>query len=437
MGSSVKFASIDGFLAELEAWIKTDVLTYSTLIQALVVGAALLFALLLYRYFSGRLHLGKPTGESATLADTLRRQAGALLFPVSWLVFLGIAALVMDSLRFQSGLIEIAVSLVLAWIVVRLVTSAIRNRLVARVIAIIAWTIAALHIVGVLDRAIGTLDSTAFKLGSVRISALTVVNTIVLLVVLIWVASLIASLIVRRVHASESLSPSIKVLVAQLFRILLIAIAALIAIDTVGIDLSALAVFGGALGVGLGFGLQKVVSNFVSGIILLLDKSIKPGDVIAVGDSYGWIKGLHARYVSVRTRDGTEILIPNDTLITEKVENWSFSDHLVRLKVPVGVAYSADVELAMKLCLEAAGEIERIRSDPKSSCLIRGFGDSSVDLEVRAWINDPENGRANVTSDLYLVIWRKFHEHEIEIPFPQRDLHIRSAEGLPKSVSAD
>ncbi len=261
-----------------------------------------------------------------------------------------------------------------------------------------------------------------------KISLLTVTNSVILLFVLIWAASLLSNVVARRVRASKDLTPSIQVLIAQLFRIMLIVVAVLIAIDTVGIDLSALAVFGGALGVGLGFGLQKIVSNFISGIILLLDKSIKPGDVIAVGNTYGWIKELRARYVSVLTRDGVEILIPNESLITERVENWSFSDRNVRFKIPIGVSYHSDVDLAIKLCLEAAVDAPRVHDDPKPVCLMKGFGDSSVDLELRIWVSDPEAGRGNVQSDVLLRVWRKFHEHGIEIPFPQRDLHIKSSE---------
>jgi small-conductance mechanosensitive channel len=211
-----------------------------------------------------------------------------------------------------------------------------------------------------------------------------------------------------------------------MIKIVFVTVAILAAINSVGIDLTALAVFSGAVGVGLGFGLQKVVSNFVSGIILLLDRSVKPGDTIAVAGCYGKVDSLGARYASVITRDGIEHLIPNEEFITTRVENWSYSNDRIRLRTTVGIHYKSDVRKAIELCLDAAANTERVLSEPKPACLLRQFGDSSVDLEVRFWIRDPMNGRANVTSDLLLGIWDRFAEHGIEIPYPQRDLHLRS-----------
>ena len=180
------------------------------------------------------------------------------------------------------------------------------------------------------------------------------------------------------------------------------------ALRTVGIDLTAFAVFTGAVGVGIGFGLQKAVSNFISGISILIDKSIKPGDVISVGDTYGWVSSLGARYVSVVTRDATEYLIPNEQLITERVINWSYSTAEVRLKLPVGISYSADVRKAIELCQQAANETPRVLNQPKPACLLKGFGDNAVNLELRVWINDPRNGVSNVKSEVFLRIWDNF-----------------------------
>ena len=190
----------------------------------------------------------------------------------------------------------------------------------------------------------------------------------------------------------------------------------------------------GALGVGIGFGLQKIVSNFISGIILLMDRSIKPGDTIGVAGTYGWIQSLGARYVSVVTRDGIEHLIPNEELIVTRVENWSFSGKRVRLKIPVGVSYGTDVHQAIALCIEATEGLDRIVSDPKPVCLLKGFGDSSVDMEIRFWISDPQGGVSNIKSAVLLRVWDLFHENGIEIPFPQRDLHLRSVSPDAKAV---
>jgi small-conductance mechanosensitive channel len=217
------------------------------------------------------------------------------------------------------------------------------------------------------------------------------------------------------------------VLLAKLAKIFLVTVAVLAAVTSVGINWAALAVFGGAVGVGIGFGLQKVVSNLISGVILLLDRSIKPGDVIEVGETYGWINKLAARYTSVITRDGREHLVPNEDMITMPVINWTYSSTKVRRHIPVGVSYKADLRKAMDLMIAAALETPRVLDDPDPKCLIKGFGDSAVNLELRLWIADPQNGVANVASDVMLKIWDKFHEHGIEIPYPQRDLHLISA----------
>ena len=201
----------------------------------------------------------------------------------------------------------------------------------------------------------------------------------------------------------------------------------LVTLSTVGIDLTAFALFGGAVGVGLGFGFQKVFSNLISGILLLLDRSIKPGDVIEVGSTFGRIQALRARYAAVRTRDGTEYLIPNEDLITTRVVNWSFSNKLVRLKIPFGVSYDSDIVLARKLVLEAAAATSRVLKVPKPVCHLKDFGESSIDLELRIWINDPEKGVSNIGSEIRLAIWISFKEHGIEFPFPQRDVHLKPA----------
>ena len=206
-----------------------------------------------------------------------------------------------------------------------------------------------------------------------------------------------------------------------------------IALTTVGLDLSSFALLGGAVGVGIGFGLQKVVSNLVSGLILLLDRSIKPGDVIEIDGTYGWINSLRARYASVITRDGKEHLIPNEDLITSKVVNWSFSDKNVRVRVPIGISYDSDPREAIELCLEAARAAPRVLNDPEPRCLVIAFGEHSVKLQLRFWIEDPSNGVGNVRSEVLLAVWDQFQKAGIEIPYPQQDIHVR---GLPEALLA-
>ena len=345
------------------------------------------------------------------------------------LVFLWIAAEVGTRTElFGNHLTRTVASLVNAWVVIRLVSGLIRNEILARFIAWTAWSLAALTTLGLFDATVELLDGMAMTFGEVRVSVLTVVKGVMALGILLWVTVSISNVLERRISRAGSLTPSVQVLVVKLTKIVLVTLAFLVAINSLGIDLTALTVFGGALGIGIGLGLQKVASNLVSGLTLLMDKSIKPNDVIAVGETYGWIVSLGARYAAVRTRDGIEHLIPNEELIVQRVENWSHSDKTVRLKIPVGISYRSDVRLAMRLCIEAAGTVERVLAAPEPRCLLRGFGDSSVDLEIRIWIDDPEEGRSNVMSEVLLGVWDRFHDHGIEIPFPQRDLHLKSSD---------
>ena len=228
----------------------------------------------------------------------------------------------------------------------------------------------------------------------------------------------------KKIKQLPNLPPSLQVLLSKLIRTSLIVISFAVALSTIGLDLSSFAILGGAIGVGIGFGLQKVVSNLVSGLILLIDRSIKPGDVIEIEGTYGWINSLRARYASVITRDGKEHLIPNEDLITNRVINWSFSDRNVRVRAPIGISYSSDPRKAINLCLEAAKSSSRTLEDPEPRCLVTSFGDNSINLELRFWIDDPSNGVGNIRSEVLLSIWDRFKENEIEIPFPQRDIRI-------------
>ncbi len=242
----------------------------------------------------------------------------------------------------------------------------------------------------------------------------------------LWAANAASDFLDRRVRAAADLTPSIQVLIGKLIRMLLITFAILVALSTVGIDFSALAFFSGAVGVGLGFGLQKIVSNLVSGIILLADKSIKPGDVITVGDSFGWVGTMGARYTSVVTRDGREFLIPNEDFVTQRVINWSYSNDEVRLDVEFGVAYASDPHKVIALALEAIKSIPRILPAPQPVCHLKSFGASSLDFVLRFWIRDPIDGLTNVRGKVMLVLWDAFKREGIEIPFPQRDLNPRA-----------
>ncbi|MCW9047829.1 MAG: mechanosensitive ion channel [Gammaproteobacteria bacterium] len=369
--------------------------------------------------------LGTASGRVASfnkLIVTLNEFANTLV----WLILQWLAIAAYVQLGKTHNILLPVASLLSAWLLIRIASKLLKNQTAARIFASVAWALALLNIFEWLDPVLKFLDSLSFTLGSVRLSPLIVIKAGVSLWLSLWLASVLSVFLDRRLEGTDNVTPAMRVLSVKLLHLGLITAAFLITFSAVGIDLTALAVFGGALGVGLGFGLQKIFSNLVSGVILLMDHSIKPGDVIAVGTTFGWINHLGARYVSVITRDGIEHLIPNEALITGSVENWSYSDSLVRLRLPIGISYKSDVRLAINLCVEAASAIPRIQQKPEPRCLFKGFGDSSVDLELRLWIDDPANGRSNVLSEVLLGVWDRFHEHGIEIPFPQRDLHLRS-----------
>ena len=429
-------AALESAYRNIEAWVFDEVLVLSTLGQVLVVAGAFVLARLAAPVVRrGIDRLAKRPRLERGLTQ-VSRVAAPLSLPIVWLLVQWISVVVAAQAGWPHHLIQITVSLLTAWVVIRFVSQLVRDPTWSKFVAISAWTLAALNIVGLLDDSVALLDSLAVTLGDLRVSALTVIKGMLSLAVLLWAATLVSGVLERRISSMPNLTPAVQVLFSKLLKIVLITIAIVAALRTVGIDLTAFAVFSGAVGVGIGFGLQKVVSNLISGVILLLDKSVKPGDVITVGETYGWINTLGARYASVVTRDGTEYLIPNEDIITQQVVNWSYSNNAVRLKIPIGVSYSTDVRKAIDLCLQAVAEVPRVISEPKPACLLKGFGDSAVDLELRIWINDPQNGVSNVKSLVLLLVWDKFHEHGIEIPFPQRDLHLKPPAEMMVRVEA-
>ena len=368
--------------------------------------------------------------------ERTRRVLEPLVWPLIWFVLLSILFGIYFALGVNAWILEILESLLLAWIVVRLVSRLIRNPMLSRVTAVIAFSMAVLSIRGLLGKTIETLKGPDFtlSLGEFNLSLYQVLTTALLLAVLLSLAAFISRVTEDQLKEANWVSPAGRVLLNKTMRTGLYVLAILISISTAGIDLTALAIIGGAVGFGIGFGLQKIVSNLISGVILLMDKSIKPGDVITVENTYGWVNKLGARYVSIITRDGIEHLIPNETLITEPVSNWTHSDANTRLRVPVGVHYSTDLELATRLGREAARSQPRVLNDPAPRCLVKAFGDSAIELEIRFWIQDANSGVSNVKSDVMLEAWRLFRENGVEIPYPQRDLHIKSG-ALPSPAT--
>ena len=423
---TVNMENLTAFLAHILTWLKTNILIWENLIQLVVILILLAGSYLLARGIRPLLTRALSRFfESNRLARSLFATLLNQLPGIHLIVLLWIALLVYAQLEMQALVIDLVLTLAVAWVVIKLASSVILDRFWSLTVSVAAWTLAALSILDILTPMLAFLDGLGFDIGEVHISVLSLLKAALLLLIALRLGHWASGYFDRQLHRIPQLNASARVLISKTVSGLLYFIIVLAVLNSIGIDFTALAVFGGALGVGIGFGLQKVVSNLISGIILLSDRSIKPGDVIQIGNIYGWISSLKGRFVSVVTRDGHEYLIPNEDLITQQVINWSYSDPMVRLRIPFGVSYKSDPHQVRDLVLEAVKQMPRILDHPKPICLMSGFGDSSVDLELRVWINDPKNGIGNIKSDILFKIWDVLKENGIEIPFPQRDLHIK------------
>ncbi|CAN5236612.1 mechanosensitive ion channel [soil metagenome] len=323
-----------------------------------------------------------------------------------------------------SYLLVVAIKLALAWLIIRLVTSVIRNAFIVRLMAVSAWFVAALSILGVLVPTVAALDSVAIDFGGLRLSPLLLIKFGALMAVALWLSNLTSNFFESRIRQSRDLTPSVQVLLVKIVRLALLLLAIAVVMSAVGINLSILAVFSGAVGVGIGFGLQKIVANFISGVILLADKSVKPGDLVTVGDSSGRISAMNTRYISVAAGDGREILIPNEDLITQKVVNWTYTDKDTLVKVSFGTNYDADPRLVCKLAIEVAVALPRASTVKPPNCLLTEFADAGMKFALTFWIDSPD-GMDGVKSDAMLALWDVFKREGIKVPYPVRELRIR------------
>ncbi|MGF6310310.1 small-conductance mechanosensitive channel [Bradyrhizobium sp. i1.8.4] len=324
----------------------------------------------------------------------------------------------------RSYLIAVAAKLALAWLVIRLVTSVIDNAFIVKLVSIAAWVVAALSIIGQLDWAADTLDSFAVVVGGLRLTPLLLIKAGALLLVALWLSNIASNFIDGQITRSTDLTPSIQVLLVKIIRIGLMVVAIAIALSAVGINLSALAVLSGAVGVGIGFGLQKIVANFISGIILLVDKSVKPGDLVTIGDSQGRISAMKTRYISVAAGDGREFLIPNEDLVTQKVTNWTYTDKNTLVKIAFAANYDADPRLVCKLAIDTAAAHARALKGKPPNCILTEFAEAGMKFSLTFWIADPD-GMDNVKSDVMLSLWDAFKQQGIRVPYPVRELRIR------------
>jgi small-conductance mechanosensitive channel len=351
------------------------------------------------------------------------------------LMMLTRVAMVTSTWPSRSYLLVIAAKLAFAWLIIRLVTSVMRNTFIVRLVSLSAWLMVALSILGQLEPVIEGLDSVSIVLGGLRLTPLLLIKLGVLLVVALWLSNIASNFAESRITRSTDLTPSIQVLLVKMIRLALMIFAVAAVMSAVGINLSVLAIFSGAAGVGIGFGLQKIVANFISGIILLADKSVKPGDLVTIGDSSGRISAMKTRYISVAAGDGREFLIPNEDLVTQKVTNWTYTDKNTLVKVNFSTNYEADPRLVCKLANEIAAAAPRAIKLKPPNCILVEFAEAGMRFALTFWIADPD-GMDNVKSEVMLSLWETFKREGIRVPYPVREIRIRSG-ALPVETTVE
>lgn len=420
---------VTAFMGHASDWVRLNVLTANTAAQWACILGALALAILLNRWLRPRFSTWVERNVDSEGGRSL------LLTPlgIGYSLFFFILAQLCISVfvirdHFPHWLFA-ASDVAVAWIVIRLLTIVIPNKSIARAVAITVWCITLLHIVGLLAPIIGYLDGLSLTFGDVRITAYRVIKGLLVAGLCLQVASMVSRFTGKRIKSAGDLSPTLQVLFVKIINILLYTVAVLFALSSVGIDLTSLTIFSSAVGVGIGFGLKTIFSNYVSGMLLLLDNSIKPGDTIEIGGVLGTVRRMHGRYASLKTRDGREFLVPNEEMIVNQVVNWTHSDKVVRLAIPVSIAYRSSTREAARVLEMAPEGVDRVLKTPKPIARLVELGDSSIKMELWIWIADAEAGIKNVKSDVLFRICDLFEENGIEFPFPQRDVHIK-----PESV---
>lgn len=373
------------------------------------------------------------TSDEARLVTNARKVVLRLLFAALWVLTLWISTSVFQSLDIASDLIRITASLVQTWVLIRLFSTFVHDPFLSKTFTIVAWFIAALNILRLLDPTIALLDSMALNMGDSRLSLYMIIKGLLALTLLLWLASFVSRLIQTRINRQENLTPSARSLISQAVRITFLFAAIMLAMNSIGIDLTAFAVFSGAIGIGIGFGLQAIFSNLVAGIILLLERSIKVGDFVELESGVtGEVRQINTRATRITTNDNVDILVPNSEFINNRVTNWTMHDDFKRSRIPFGVAYGTDTNLVKKAALEAADTVPHMLQAPGAKppeVWLVSFGESSLDFELVVWIR-PESVKrpGTVNADYNWALEKALTKYGIEIPFPQRDLRIRSGE---------
>lgn len=361
--------------------------------------------------------------------------ASRVAFPLIALLLVLIGRAILKNWH-SINILNIVVPLLFALMLIRLVIYIIRQVFVSsswlqsseQFIAMAIWIGFALYLTGYLPEIIDAMDHVGFRVGKQYVSLFLIVSGILSILVTMLMAMWFGQVLEHKVMAAKNLDMNLRVVLSKLIRASLVVLGVLVALPLAGIDITVLSVFGGALGVGIGFGLQKIASNYVSGFIILLDRSIHPGDILTVDGRFGKVSQLTTRYLVLQNNDGTEAIIPNEILMASTVINHSYTNRQLHMGISVQISYQSDLERAMEIMKQAAENQTRVLADPEPKVYLKSFGDNGIELEIGVWIVDPEEGQLNLRSDINMEIWRRFKESGIEIPYPQRDIRIISGQ---------
>lgn len=405
--------------------------------QAGVIGASLCMAWLVSRVLHGRLQVNTVSATARFGLAGVHR----VLFPVVGVALLAIGRYALNKAGYLTPLLNLAIPLTGSWAVIRALVYVLRTAFdeapwlvfSERALAWTVWVGVALHLSGVLPDILAGLDAINVQLSGSRISLLTVLQAIVVVAAAIVLGLWAGRLIEMRLMKASQVDMNLRVVLSRLIRVLLMVLAVLIALPALGIDITVLSVFGGALGVGIGFGLQKIASNYVSGFTILLDRSITPGAMVTIENFYGQVTRVASRYIVVRGLDGTEAIVPNETVVTSIVINHSFSDP--QLELPIQIGYRSEVEKAIALMEQAAATVQAVLAQPAPKAILEAFGDSGINLKLFLWTNVPETAKAVVQSDVYRAILKAFAASGIEIPYPQREVRLLASPGATSMPS--
>ncbi len=409
-----------------EAW--RDLQTPDVIWQLGVLALCWLAAWLFDRWLMGRFTGAETTGRLGFGRRGLKR----IGLPLAMLACL-FATRPLLAQWHHVNLLTLAIALLASLVVIRATVFAVRHSFFAqatwlegfeRAFAFLVWSVVALHLLGVLPELIDLLESVRFDIGKTQVNLWVLLQGAGALFATLLVALWLGGIIEARLMGAQGIDGNLRLVLARLVRALLALLAILIGLPLVGIDLTALSVFGGALGVGLGFGLQKIAANYVSGFIILLDRSIRIGNLISLGQERGVVSQITTRYTVLKGLNGIEMIVPNEMLIGSVIANETFTDPKVRVAVAVQIAYGSDLERAMDILVAAARAQPRVLADPPPKAFLVAFADSGINLELGFWIADPDQGSLELRSEIQKQIWREFQKAGIQIPFPQREVRL-------------